>query len=76
MTECKICSQNFQTDKSFHAHLKKHGMYQAEYYCTYYPRFSLYHKKQIPFLNKADYFSREFIDLNELLIWEKMLRVN
>ncbi len=71
MTECKICSQNFQTDKSFHAHLKKHGMYQAEYYCKYYPRFSLHHKKQIPFLNKADYFSREFIDLNELLIWEK-----
>jgi len=71
MNKCQICQLNFKTDKSFHAHLKKHGLYQAEYYCKYYPRYSLYYKKQIPFINKADYFSKEFVDLNELLVWEK-----
>jgi len=71
MNKCEICEQKFKTDKSFHAHLKKHGMYQAEYYCKYYPRYSLYYKKQIPFITKKDYFEKEFIDLNELLLWEK-----
>ena len=71
MNKCQICQLNFKTDKSFHAHLKKHGLYQAEYYCKYYPRYSLYYKKQIPFINKVDYFSKEFVDLNELLVWEK-----
>ena len=71
MNICKICDQSFQTDKSFHAHLKKHGMYQAEYYCKYYPRYSLYYKKKIPFINKKDYFLKEFLSLTEFLEWEK-----
>tara|TARA_B100001094_G_C18142619_1_gene778778 strand:+ start:847 stop:1767 length:921 start_codon:yes stop_codon:yes gene_type:complete len=71
MNQCQICNQEFESDKSFHAHLKKHGLYQAEYYCKYYPRYSLHYKKQIPFTNKKDYFEREFIDLNEFIIWEK-----
>jgi hypothetical protein len=71
MIKCEICENKFSSDKSFHAHLKKHGMYQAEYYCKYYPRYSTYYKKQIPFTNKKEYFQKEFIDLNELLIWEK-----
>lgn len=71
MTECKICNESFNNDKSFHAHLKKHDLYQAEYYCKYYPRHSLFYKQQIPYLNKKDYFSAEFIDLNEFLEWEK-----
>lgn len=71
MTECKICNEKFDNDKSFHAHLKKHNIYQAEYYCTHYPRYSLFYKRQIPYLNKKDYFKTEFIDLNEFLQWEK-----
>ena len=71
MTECKICNEAFNSDKSFHAHLKKHGLYQAEYYCKYYPRYSLYYKRQIPYKNKQDYFETEFIDYQELLLWIK-----
>jgi hypothetical protein len=71
MIECQICSQPFETDKSLHTHLKKHGIYQAEYYCKYYPRTSIYYKKRIPFINKKDYFNTEFIDINEFLAWEK-----
>lgn len=70
MISCKICNQSFDNDKSFHAHLKKHGMYQAEYYCTYFPRYSLYYKQQIPFKNKKDYFETEFLDLKEFIAWE------
>jgi len=72
MINCQICKREFETDKAFHIHLKKHGMYQAEYYCTYYPRKSLFYRRQIPFKNKRDYFSRQFIDLNEFLTWEKV----
>ena len=61
MNQCQICEQKFESDKSFHAHLKKHGLYQAEYYCKYHPRYSLYYKKQIPFINKKDYFERELL---------------
>ena len=71
MIKCKICNQEFETDKALHAHIKKHGIYQAEYYCTHYPRFSLFHKKKIPFINKKDYFSKEFLDIDEFLLWEQ-----
>ena len=71
MIECKICKEQFVNDKSFHAHLKKHGMYQGEYYCKYYPRLSLYYKKPIPFVNKIKYFNTEFINFDEFLEWDK-----
>lgn len=71
MTQCKICNEFFNNDKSFHAHLKKHNIYQAEYYCTYYPRYSLYYREKIPFKNKKQYFETEFIDYSEFLKWEK-----
>lgn len=70
MIQCKICSESFNNDRSFHAHLKKHNMYQAEYYCKHYPRYSLYYRQQIPFKNKQQYFETEFIDYNEFLKWE------
>jgi hypothetical protein len=71
MINCKICNQSFDTDKSFHAHLKKHDLYQAEYYCTYYPRYSLHYKQKIPFKNKKQYFETEFINYKEFLEWER-----
>jgi hypothetical protein len=70
MIQCKICSEPFSNDKSFHAHLKKHNLYQAEYYCTHYPRSSLYYRQQIPFKNKKQYFEMEFLDYTEFLKWE------
>jgi hypothetical protein len=71
MISCKICNEKYANDKSFHAHLKKHNIYQAEYYCTYYPRKSLYYKQQIPFKNKKQYFDTEFLNYSEFLDWEK-----
>ena len=71
MISCKICNEEYSNDKSFHAHLKKHNLYQAEYYCTYYPRKSLYYKEQIPFRNKKEYFATEFLDKLEFEMWER-----
>lgn len=70
MIQCKICNESFNNDRSFHAHLKKHNLYQAEYYCTHYPRYSLYYHQKIPFKNKQQYFETEFIDYSEFLKWE------
>jgi len=67
---CKICNTIFENEKSLHAHLKKHNLYQAEYYCTYYPRYSLHYKQKIPFKNKKQYFETEFLDYKEFLAWE------
>jgi len=72
MIQCKICNQSFNNDRSFHAHLKKHNLYQAEYYCTHYPRYSLYYHQKIPFKNKQQYFETEFIDYNEFIKWESV----
>jgi DNA excision repair protein ERCC-4 len=71
MINCKICKKSFLNDKSFHCHLKQHGIYSAEYYCKYYPRFSLFYKQQIPFVNKKDYFNREFINSEEFKLWQE-----
>ena len=71
MIECKVCQECFINDKSLHAHLKKHDLYQAEYYCKYYPRYSYFYKKQIPFKNKKDYFQTEFLDYDEFIKWER-----
>ena len=69
MTNCKVCSEQFESDKSLHLHLKKHGLFQAEYYCTYFPRKSLLHGSPIPFKSKNQYFSTDFIDYAEFLLW-------
>lgn len=71
MIKCAVCNEEFTNDKSLHAHLKKHELYQAEYYCKYYPRYSLFYKKQIPYKNKKEYFKTEFLDVQEFLLWEK-----
>jgi len=71
MIECKVCQESFVNDKCFHAHLKKHNLYQGEYYCKYYPRFSFFYKKQIPFKNKREYFETEVLDYNEFSEWER-----
>ena len=71
MINCKICNEQFNNDRAFHAHLKKHNLYQAEYYCKYFPRYSLYYRQQIPFKNKQQYFETEFIDYSEFLKWEQ-----
>jgi hypothetical protein len=57
---CKICQLKFDSDLSFHAHLKSHKIRQAEYYQTHYPRYDKFDKSIIKFKNKEQYFNTEF----------------
>lgn len=44
-------------------------MFQAEYYCTYFPRKSLVYQQPIRFKNKKQYFETNFVDYKEFLLW-------
>ena len=58
--KCKECGQEFKSERSLHAHLKKHGLTMGEYYTKHFPRYNLLTKDPLPFKNKADYFSKDF----------------
>jgi len=68
---CKICDQEFETDKSLHLHLKKHKIRIVEYYQTHYPRHDLYDGNIIKFKNKDQYFSTDFNSKTNLRLWLK-----
>lgn len=67
---CKICSSQFDSLRSLHAHFKKHDIHPPEYYCKYYPRNSLYFGRPVPYKNHEEYFQTYFLDDNELKQWE------
>lgn len=67
--KCRVCSQSFKTERSLHAHLKKHGMTMAEYYTKYYPRNNLLTGEPLPFKNKEQYFNEDFSNRRQLIKW-------
>ena len=69
MNICKVCSQEFSSERSLHAHLKVHNLILAEYYTQYYPRNNLLTGEPLPFKNKQDYFSRDFANRDQLIAW-------
>jgi len=60
MNSCKICSEQFESEKSLHMHLRSHKITLAEYYTQYYPRENLLTGEPLPFKNKEQYFDRDF----------------
>lgn len=66
---CQECGQSFETERSLHAHFKKHGLTLAEYYTKHFPRYNLLTKDPLPFKNKADYFSKDFSTYNQMVKW-------
>ena len=66
---CKECGESFSSERSLHAHLKKHGMTMAEYYTKHYPRNNLLTKEPLPFKNKEQYFNEDFSNRRQLLKW-------
>jgi len=69
MVNCKICEQKFETDKSFHSHLKSHKLRMVEYYQTYEPRKDLLTGELINFKNKDYYFSNDFNTKTNMKKW-------
>jgi hypothetical protein len=69
MNICKICSQEFESEKKLHMHLRSHKVTLAEYYVEHYPRKNLYTGEPLPFKNKEQYFSKDFSTRDQLLKW-------
>lgn len=66
---CKICNSSFNSERSLHAHLKKHKMSLNEYYLTYHPRKNLLTGTLLPFKDKESYFENDFENRDQLVIW-------
>lgn len=69
MNKCKICSEEFESEKKLHMHLRSHKITLAEYYTKYYPRKNLHTGDPLPFKNKEQYFDRDFSNRKQLLEW-------
>lgn len=69
MVNCKLCNVNFETEKSFHSHLKSHKLRMVEYYQKYEPRYDLLTGELINFKNKDYYFSNDFNNKNSMKKW-------
>jgi len=67
--KCKVCGEEFSSEKGVHLHLKKHKMDLATYYTTYYPRKNLLTGDFLPFKNKDDYFNKDFTTKAQLIKW-------
>jgi len=68
-SKCKVCKDEFSSEKGLHLHLKKHKMDLATYYTTYYPRSNLSTGDPLPFKNKEDYFNKDFSSRTQLIKW-------
>jgi 1,4-alpha-glucan branching enzyme len=67
--KCKVCDQEFETERQLHAHLKAHKLRVAAYYQQYYPRYDLHDGKIIKFKSKEYYFNTEFNSRTNQLKW-------
>ena len=73
MAKCSVCSEDFETDRQLHAHLKKHSLRVVEYYQKHFPRHDLYDQKIIKFKNKDQYFRDDFNTITNLKKWLKRI---
>lgn len=65
MIVCKECQSSYEIEKSFHSHLRKHGLNKKSYYEKHYPKFCLQTNKKIQWKDSDDlksYLNRDFID--------------
>ena len=69
--KCKVCGQEFETERKLHSHLKKHDLRVAAYYQKYCPRYDLYDGKIIKFKSKDYYFENDFNSRTNLRLWLK-----
>lgn len=57
---CLECRETFDSERSLHAHIKKHDMYLHDYYVKNFERRDLETGELLPFKNKEQYFSSFF----------------
>ena len=59
---CLECNNEFDSERSLHAHIKKHDMFLHDYYTKHYPRRDLLTGDLLPFKNKDQYFNTYFLN--------------
>tara|TARA_R100000008_G_C3584145_1_gene170822 strand:- start:997 stop:1941 length:945 start_codon:yes stop_codon:yes gene_type:complete len=67
--ECQECKQEFASERSLHAHFKKHNLTVAEYYTSFYPRYNKLNGEPLPFKTKEDYFASDFSTYQQMIKW-------
>lgn len=66
---CLECEEQFDSEKSLHAHIKKHKMFLHDYFVKHFARRNLLTNELLPFKNKESYFNRDFISIEQLYQW-------
>jgi hypothetical protein len=63
---CLECNKDFESERSLHAHIKKHDLFLHDYYVKYFERKNLLTNELLPFKNKDSYFELDFEYLHQL----------
>jgi hypothetical protein len=66
---CLECNREFDSERSLHAHVKKHGMFLHDYFVKHFSRRNLLTNELLPFKNKDSYFDCDFCSIDELYKW-------
>ena len=66
---CLECDEAFDTERSLHAHIKKHGIFLHDYFVKHFSRRNLLTNELLPFKNKDTYFKYDFSDISQLYKW-------
>ena len=59
---CLECQKEFDSERSLHAHIKKHDMFLHDYYVKHFRRKDLLTGDLLPFKNKEQYFQTYFLN--------------
>jgi hypothetical protein len=66
---CLECNKDFDSERSLHAHIKKHDLFLHDYYVKHFERKNLLTNELLPFKNKESYFELDFEHLYQLYKW-------
>lgn len=66
---CLECNKDFDSERSLHAHIKKHNIFLHDYFVKHFSRRNLLTNELLPFKNKESYFKYDFCNINQLYKW-------
>ncbi len=69
--KCEECGDIFDSRKGLHRHMRCHFDSIGEYYVKHFPKKDLFSQDQIPFKNYDQYFSTDFLNIENYIKWIK-----
>jgi hypothetical protein len=66
---CLECNEDFSSERSLHAHIKKHDIFLHDYFVKHFSRRNLLTNELLPFKTKDTYFKYDFSCISELYKW-------